>query len=268
MSNEENVMATLGTTTPPVVPSAFETEWMAKNPWFDKKGTDVRSVNVRRIADRLHREGYSANSPAIWRELDRELAELGDSGTVCVRTMDFGGALRMMQVGDRVSRLGWNGNKLPGAGDEPRLWICSGDRQVDLPADKFWNPHTRAFAERNGGKADVLPYLLMKTADDKILMGWSASSTDILAADWFIVPETEIEKVRGFDIPGTPSRRIVEEVEYPIEGFGSASIEGEASSYDVAQEGVTRRVWTSNYAPGVYASGDPAAVGTSTLPMD
>jgi hypothetical protein len=31
---------------------------------------------------------------------------------------------------------------------------------------------------------EVLPYIIMKTADDKILMGWLASQSDMLAEDW------------------------------------------------------------------------------------
>jgi hypothetical protein len=95
------------------------------------------------------------------------------------KDMSFGEALRAMKAGTKVARSGWNGKG---------MWICRGDGQENLPADKFWNKHTRAFAEANGGHADVLPYLIMKTADGKILMGWLASQTDMLAEDWEIVP--------------------------------------------------------------------------------
>jgi hypothetical protein len=88
----------------------------------------------------------------------------------------FGWALDMLKAGHRVARQGWNG-----------MWIALGEGNASLPAEKFWNRHTRAFAEQNGGEAEVLPYILFKTADGKILMGWLASQTDMLAEDWVLV---------------------------------------------------------------------------------
>lgn len=92
--------------------------------------------------------------------------------------MNFGQALDAMNDGYRVARHGWNGK---------HMWICRGEGNPALPAANFWNPHTRAFAEANGGTAEVLPYLIMKTADNKILMGWLASQSDLLAEDWELV---------------------------------------------------------------------------------
>jgi hypothetical protein len=56
-----------------------------------------------------------------------------------------------------------------------------------LPAANFWSPCNKAFAEQNGGTAEVLPCITMKTAGGKILMGWLASQTDMLSDDWGIV---------------------------------------------------------------------------------
>lgn len=96
--------------------------------------------------------------------------------------MKFGQALEAMSQGKRVARSGWNGKG---------MWICLGQGMAALPAEKFWNVNTRIFAEENGGTAEVLPYLIMKTADDKILMGWLASQTDMLADDWVELPRAE-----------------------------------------------------------------------------
>lgn len=96
--------------------------------------------------------------------------------------MNFGSALKAMNEGYRVQRRGWNGKG---------MWICLGHGQDNLPADKFWNSHTKAFAIENGGTADVLPYIIMKTGDGKILMGWLASQTDMLAEDWTYVLEEQ-----------------------------------------------------------------------------
>lgn len=34
---------------------------------------------------------------------------------------------------------------------------------------------------------EVLPSIVMKTADDKLCVGWLASQTDMLAEDWVFV---------------------------------------------------------------------------------
>lgn len=91
--------------------------------------------------------------------------------------MDFGGALNHIKAGGRARRAGWNGKD---------MWIAFGDGRV-VAAKRFWNIHTMRFAEANGGQAEVLPYILFKTADDKILMGWLASQTDMLAEDWELI---------------------------------------------------------------------------------
>lgn len=94
------------------------------------------------------------------------------------KDMDFTDAMRAMKGGARVRRHGWN---------EKDMWICLGAGHAALPADKFWNEHTKNFAVENGGTAEVLPYIIMKTADNKILMGWLASQSDMLASDYEIL---------------------------------------------------------------------------------
>lgn len=92
--------------------------------------------------------------------------------------MNFGQAIEAIKAGEKVARSGWNGKG---------MWVALGNGQNSLPAENFWNKHTKQFAEENGGSADVLPYIIFKTADGKILMGWLASQTDILSEDWEIV---------------------------------------------------------------------------------
>ena len=94
-------------------------------------------------------------------------------------SLSFGEALVMLKAGVRVCRAGWNGKG---------MWLALTEGTPSLPAEKFWNPHNRAFAERNGGSATVLPSITMKTATGEILMGWLASQTDMLADDWMVVP--------------------------------------------------------------------------------
>lgn len=92
--------------------------------------------------------------------------------------LTFGLALEALKKGLKVARAGWNGSG---------QWIALGDGTAALPADQFWNKHSRQFAEDNGGTASVRPYFILKTAQGDILMGWSPSQSDALAEDWQIV---------------------------------------------------------------------------------
>ena len=74
--------------------------------------------------------------------------------------MNFGQALEALKNGNRVCRRGWNGKKM-----WLRIVIPGGDaKDYDLGYEN-------------------LPYIEMKTADDK-LVPWLASQTDVLAEDW------------------------------------------------------------------------------------
>jgi len=96
--------------------------------------------------------------------------------------MTFGLALEAMKRGAKVARAGWNGKgmwiSLSGSTTNPR----------NIAYENFWSKNASEWARtENGGGAEVLPCILMKTADNRILMGWLASQTDMLAEDWQIV---------------------------------------------------------------------------------
>lgn len=71
-----------------------------------------------------------------------------------METKDFGWALQQLRETRKVQRTGWNGK---------RMWIA-----LQTPDDS---------------SKMSLPYLYMKTADNK-LVPWLASQTDLLATDW------------------------------------------------------------------------------------
>jgi hypothetical protein len=71
-----------------------------------------------------------------------------------VSDYDFGMALSKLRRGERVQRAGWNGKG---------MWLA-----LQRP-----DAHSKM----------SLPYIYMKTADDK-LVPWLASQTDMLAMDW------------------------------------------------------------------------------------
>ncbi len=82
-----------------------------------------------------------------------------------VEGLDFGSALAAIKMGMKVSRTGWNGK-----GMFLRL---------------NWNQSpTVKFEQKNSGY-EVLPFIVMKTADNK-LVPWLASQTDLLAEDWIV----------------------------------------------------------------------------------
>jgi hypothetical protein len=73
--------------------------------------------------------------------------------------MDIGVAIKWMRHGERVARKGWNGKGM-------YLALQTPDANSKMS----------------------LPYIFMKTADDK-LVPWLASQTDLLSDDWEVVHE-------------------------------------------------------------------------------
>ena len=99
-----------------------------------------------------------------------------------VATFNFGEAIKYLKRGFKVARKGWNGKGmylfyLPGR----KYYICDGklermaagvDEYVEM-RDSLPNP-------------DYLPYIAMKTADNKCVP-WLASQTDMLEEDWVFI---------------------------------------------------------------------------------
>jgi hypothetical protein len=78
---------------------------------------------------------------------------------IAKQRLDFGLALVALKRGDKVARAGWNGKG---------MWLA-----LQTPDE---------------GSKMSLPYIYMKTVDDK-LVPWLASQTDMLAEDWCQVLE-------------------------------------------------------------------------------
>jgi len=72
----------------------------------------------------------------------------------------FGDALSHLKVGRSISRAGWNGKGM-------YLWLVPGVPELET------------------GELERLPYIAMKTTDDKVVP-WLASQTDVLAEDWVV----------------------------------------------------------------------------------
>ena len=95
--------------------------------------------------------------------------------------MTFSDALTMLKLGHRVARSGWNA---------ANQWLSvSNLNTADVPADRFWSPHNREYAEQNGGSAQVPPCITIKNAQGQVQMGWVPSQGDLFANDWVILEE-------------------------------------------------------------------------------
>ena len=82
--------------------------------------------------------------------------------------MNFGEALEALKLGSKVARSGWNGKGM-------FLFLV---KPVEIE-------YKKALPSKYDS-AEHLESIAMKTADDKILVGWLASQSDMLAEDWEI----------------------------------------------------------------------------------
>lgn len=91
--------------------------------------------------------------------------------------MNFGQAIEALKEGKKIAREGWNGKGM-------WLFLLPAGR---IPLAIIHDPALKKVVEENGGEIEALASIRMKTADNKILTGWLASQTDILAEDWVIL---------------------------------------------------------------------------------
>ena len=98
-----------------------------------------------------------------------------------VNSLNFGDAIKALKEGKKVARKGWNGKNM-------YLWLKPA---VTIKAEWCKDPMLKEIVDANGGEAEALGTICMKTADNKILTGWLASQTDMLCEDWSIIGEEE-----------------------------------------------------------------------------
>jgi hypothetical protein len=91
--------------------------------------------------------------------------------------MNIGKAVEALREGKKVTRRGWNGKNM-------YLWLKKGTL---IHSDWCKDDMLKDIVDANGGVIEGLPTVCMKTADDKVLTGWLASQTDLLAEDWEVV---------------------------------------------------------------------------------
>lgn len=91
--------------------------------------------------------------------------------------MDFGQAIEALKEGKKITRKGWNGKGM-------FLWLKP---ETIVKSEWCKDPILKEIVDINGGEAEALGTICMKTADNKILTGWLASQTDMLSNDWEIL---------------------------------------------------------------------------------
>lgn len=127
-------------------------------------------------------DGGKPNHPGFAGYISWSPKEQFDKAYRPTTALTFGLALEAMKNGGRITRGGWNGKG---------MWLSmSGPLEGrTISHDKFWSPHNAAFAyNQPNSEAKVLPCITMKTVHDEILMGWTATTTDLLAEDWMVWP--------------------------------------------------------------------------------
>lgn len=94
--------------------------------------------------------------------------------------LSFGHAIEALKLGKRVCRRGWNGKN---------MFLFLLPANDGIPTSCITDPALRAVVESEvgGNTFDALGSIRMFTADKKVLTGWLASQTDMLADDWMII---------------------------------------------------------------------------------
>ena len=93
--------------------------------------------------------------------------------------MNFGEVIKELRAGTkRAQRQGWNGKS---------MYIYIEQGKV-IPHKVLRDPIATWLKKQD---MDVEPHFNMFTADKKIVSGWLASQTDMLARDWRILKDDE-----------------------------------------------------------------------------
>lgn len=103
--------------------------------------------------------------------------------------MTFSEALEALNKGAFVARKGWNGKGMfvyKVEASNPTVDQLRGrcKNAIDYVQFKDGKPHCD-----QEETVHINAHIDMKAADDSIIVGWSATQTDMLANDWYIVKE-------------------------------------------------------------------------------
>lgn len=92
--------------------------------------------------------------------------------------LTFGEATELAKNGAKIARKGWNGKN---------MFVAYSPGFKNLPSENVWGDALREWVEQNGGTCDIQPYLILKTAQDLVQIGWLATQSDMLSNDWGVI---------------------------------------------------------------------------------
>lgn len=102
-----------------------------------------------------------------------------------MENLNFGQAIEALKQGEKVAREGWNGK---GMFIFIRVACYSYNKELHDVVGKECVVRFEKNSEEVGKEAvELLPIIVMKTQDNKVLEGWLPSQTDIFAEDWVIL---------------------------------------------------------------------------------
>jgi len=85
-------------------------------------------------------------------------------------------ALDQLNLGKKITRTTWTNQ-----------WISVGNGGM-VKSEDLWNKHARGFTENLPlNEIEVSSYLLLKTPDNRLIMGWTPSTEDIFADDYIVL---------------------------------------------------------------------------------
>ncbi len=156
------------------VPGSFENGNIQKREWAPIVGDMMYMIKVEGESAPQGAIGWWYHNALIGENECVDSAEMAGNFNEC---RDFGYAIKALKAGYKVTRAGWNGKGM-------YLWLKPG---TAIHEQYCKDPILKSIAAANGGTVEGLGTICMKTADNKVLTGWLASQTDMLAEDWKIV---------------------------------------------------------------------------------
>lgn len=122
-------------------------------------------------------------------------------------SLTFGQAIEAIKEGYAVARRGWNGKGMYIAiqnGSEISAESARGGVAKFMAAD--------IIANNLASNIRIMPHIDMQAADGSIIIGWTASQTDMLSNDWEIVRTSDrpINSHSAFRIAVAPAIRWIQ----------------------------------------------------------
>ena len=114
-----------------------------------------------------------------------------------MNNLNFGDAIAALKEGKKVSRTNWNGKRMYLFFQRGRIACESIELSAEDTTATFADNESvisnidgvniSIFDSDENVQCDVMPFIIMKSASGRNVIGWLASQTDMLAEDWGII---------------------------------------------------------------------------------